>query len=89
MPSRKFAVTIDYPDELSTDDVREWVTAALDGAAAAHRLVVESVGSHCYGYVLKGYIEVSAAREVDEEGMKQLLEAPPGRGPKLTALRLL
>jgi len=29
MPSRKFAVTIDYPDELSTDDVREWVTAAL------------------------------------------------------------
>lgn len=89
MSLQKFAITVDYPDELCAADVRDWLASALSGAAPAHRLVVESVGSHCYGYVLKGFIEVTGACAVSEEALKLLLAAPSGRDPKLTSLRLL
>jgi hypothetical protein len=89
MPSRKFAVTVDYSPEQSSADVREWIAAALAGAAEDHRLVVESVGSHCYGYILKGVIEVNGAGDLDAQTLTLLLRTPPGSGPKLTLLRLL
>lgn len=88
-PVQRFAVTIDYPPELSLGEVREWIAKTLAGVTAGQRLMVESVGSHCYGYILKGYIELEEPCTLDEQDLISHLEASPGRGPKLTSLRLL
>ncbi|MDR3561074.1 MAG: hypothetical protein P4N59_06495 [Negativicutes bacterium] len=89
MTLQRFAITVDYPDSHTSDDVREWISLALAAVAGEHHMVVASVGSHCYGHILKVQLEINSSCAIDGATVKKLLATSPGRGPKLTGFRAI